>query len=110
MSEKTDTSATPEPRNPTPVRVRRSRKPRVPRTPRGPRSPHKLVVGNYGLDGVTFTPQPTQPETPMTEVVDLVAWAQKNLQPGEFDVIRVLPGKLTVAKQETFKALFAETK
>jgi hypothetical protein len=124
--EPTDTpSATAPTTPPTPPAAPRKRAKRIkistPRAPRVPRQPHKLVVGGWcaapcdgaGLGNLQegyFAPSKLQPETPVTEVVDLVAWAQKNCAPGEYDVIRVLPGKLRVAKQETFKAGFEEAK
>lgn len=112
--EPTDTpSATAPTTPPTPPAAPRKRAKRIkistPRAPRVPRQPHKLVIGKFETPE-HFSASALQPEAPLTEVVDLVAWAQKSLPPGEYDVIRVLPGKLRVAKQETFKAGFEEAK
>jgi hypothetical protein len=56
-----------------------------------------------------FVPLAKQPPKGTTEVAELVAWSKTALkdEPGEYDVIRRMPGKLTVAVQQTFSAGFS---
>lgn len=100
--------------NPPSSKPMRKRKAKVvvPRPPRNPRQPHELRIGSWQtivLNDVSlqaFVLDPISVPPGMTEVVDLVTWSKKAVAPGEYDVIRVLPGKLTVGVQQTFNASF----
>lgn len=101
--------------DPIPVAPRKRGRPakaKVPRAPRPPRDPSILVVGHWAdvpdaIDGSRqFVPAIAQPGEGLTEVADLVAWAQEALQPGSYDVIRMVPGALLIAEQKKVTATF----
>jgi hypothetical protein len=60
------------------------------------------VVGKW-TDG-TFVPHAAQPETAITDLAKMVAWARASIkEPGSYDFIRKTPGSLVIAVQEEFK-------
>ncbi len=64
------------------------------------------VVGKW-VEG-SFTPHAVQPETVITDLVKMVAWAKANIkEPGSYDFIRKTAGSLVIAIQEEFKYSYA---
>ena len=71
----------------------------------------KLVVGSWvaNADGIPhFEPCAKQPETDITDVNKMVAWAKENFssEPGTYSFIRQVPGALILAVQQELKLTF----
>jgi hypothetical protein len=69
------------------------------------------VVGKWvpNADGIPhFEPCRLQPETAITDLVKMVAWAKANIkEPGSYEFIRKTAGSLVIAIQEEFKYSYA---
>ena len=67
------------------------------------RTAQPLVIGKWINKDEGFTPLVSQPEKPITSIVDMQTWAMKqDLEVGEYELIRRLPGKLIVSEQLLF--------
>ena len=66
----------------------------------------KLVIGTWEED--TFKLADKQPETDITDVNKMVAWAKENFssEPGAYSFIRQVPGALVLAVQQELKLTF----
>jgi len=67
----------------------------------------RLVVGKWNEDG-NFYALEEQPETPCSEMADMIAWCKLRLEPGEYSFVRKVPGSLLIAVQTQMKFTFME--
>ena len=83
----------------------------TPKKERKAKKVQKFIVGQWvpDADGVGhFEPCKRQPETDVTDMNEMVAWAKANLadEPGEYQFIRHIPGALIIAVQQNLKFTF----
>ena len=66
----------------------------------------KLMVGKW--EDNAFKLADKQPETDITDVNKMVAWAKENFssEPGTYSFIRQVPGALVLAVQQELKLTF----
>lgn len=74
---------------------------------RKPKAEAPYVVGQWHQEEngkFFFMPLDTQPEKPITEIAELVAWMNKTYgkQPGTYEFIRKHPHKMVIAEQQVF--------
>ena len=64
----------------------------------------KLMIGTWDDVANTFTPEEVQPETDLSDMTTMLAWARDNYggHPGTYSFIRVVPGAMLVATQMVF--------
>jgi len=67
----------------------------------------KYVVGTWNEAGA-FVPCAEQPETPITDLNDMIVWTRSAFRetPGSYSFVRDIPGKLEVSQQMTFFAVW----
>ena len=67
------------------------------------RTAQPLVIGFWDLKDREFTTLEIQPKKPITSILEMQAWAVKqNMEVGEYELIRRLPGKMIVSEQLLF--------
>ena len=67
------------------------------------RTAQPLVIGVWDIRDEVFTPLVEQPDKPITSIVEMNTWAQKqNMEVGKYELIRRLPGKMIVSEQLLF--------
>lgn len=63
----------------------------------------KYVIGIWNADGA-FVPGEEQPDLPITDIKEMIAWARAEYKEsaGIYSFVRMIPGTLEIAQQMTF--------
>jgi hypothetical protein len=74
-----------------------------------PRAKSCLVIGSWSEDKKIFTVGDKQPESPISNIVDMARWAKTayELDGGSFNFVRTVTGSLRMEKQTVFKFYWA---